>query len=215
MSPSSAGARRGLGAASPGRDNDGTKALPAPLSAIESVTRVPGGVRVVGWAVDPDSADPVPVHVYAGGVGVAILADSTYAALSARKQLEVKWDEGPHAADSTAEFDKKAAAIGANVPISGPSGNMIIDIGGGTSEIAVISLGGVIEDDIEDHLETGAVERAHHRLALAHRVLRPPADREARIGREEAEGVVAPVVDQALVVQKGLVQVVLDWQQLA
>ena len=32
-----------------------------------------------------------------------------------------------------------AAAIGANVPISGPSGNMIIDIGGGTSEIAVIS----------------------------------------------------------------------------
>ena len=47
--------------------------------------------------------------------GVAILADSTYAALSARKQLEVKWDEGPHAADSTAEFDKKAAAIGAKM----------------------------------------------------------------------------------------------------
>jgi rod shape-determining protein MreB len=37
-----------------------------------------------------------------------------------------------------------AAAIGANVPISGPSGNMIIDIGGGTSEIAVICLGGIV-----------------------------------------------------------------------
>jgi rod shape-determining protein MreB len=37
-----------------------------------------------------------------------------------------------------------AAAIGANVPISGPSGNMVIDIGGGTSEIAVICLGGII-----------------------------------------------------------------------
>jgi rod shape-determining protein MreB and related proteins len=37
-----------------------------------------------------------------------------------------------------------AAAIGANVPISGPSGTMIIDIGGGTSEIAVISLGGIV-----------------------------------------------------------------------
>jgi rod shape-determining protein MreB len=37
-----------------------------------------------------------------------------------------------------------AAAIGANVPISGPSGNLIIDIGGGTSEIAVISLGGIV-----------------------------------------------------------------------
>ena len=48
---------------------------PAPLAAIESIARVPGGVRVVGWAIDPDSADPVPVHVYAGGVGVPILAD--------------------------------------------------------------------------------------------------------------------------------------------
>jgi rod shape-determining protein MreB and related proteins len=37
-----------------------------------------------------------------------------------------------------------AAAIGANVPISGPSGNLIIDIGGGTSEIAVISLGAIV-----------------------------------------------------------------------
>ena len=37
-----------------------------------------------------------------------------------------------------------AAAIGANVPISGPSGSMIIDIGGGTSEIAVIALGGIV-----------------------------------------------------------------------
>jgi rod shape-determining protein MreB len=37
-----------------------------------------------------------------------------------------------------------AAAIGANVPISGPSGAMIIDIGGGTSEIAVISLGAIV-----------------------------------------------------------------------
>jgi rod shape-determining protein MreB len=37
-----------------------------------------------------------------------------------------------------------AAAIGAAVPISGPSGAMIIDIGGGTSEIAVISLGSIV-----------------------------------------------------------------------
>ena len=36
------------------------------------------------------------------------------------------------------------AAIGANIPIGSPSGHMIIDIGGGTSEIAVISLGGIV-----------------------------------------------------------------------
>ena len=37
-----------------------------------------------------------------------------------------------------------AAAIGARLPIQDASGNMIVDIGGGTTEIAVISLGGVI-----------------------------------------------------------------------
>ncbi|MEJ6951264.1 rod shape-determining protein MreB [Natronospora cellulosivora (SeqCode)] len=37
-----------------------------------------------------------------------------------------------------------AAAIGAGLPIGEPSGNMVIDIGGGTSEIAVISLGGIV-----------------------------------------------------------------------
>ncbi|MDO8489926.1 MAG: rod shape-determining protein [bacterium] len=37
-----------------------------------------------------------------------------------------------------------AAAIGANIPIGNASGHMIIDIGGGTAEMAVISLGGVV-----------------------------------------------------------------------
>lgn len=37
-----------------------------------------------------------------------------------------------------------AAAIGAKIPIGAPSGNMIVDIGGGSTEAAVISLGGVV-----------------------------------------------------------------------
>ena len=37
-----------------------------------------------------------------------------------------------------------AAAIGAGLPISEPTGSMIVDIGGGTSEVAVISLGGIV-----------------------------------------------------------------------
>jgi len=37
-----------------------------------------------------------------------------------------------------------AAAIGAGIPVSAPSGHMIVDIGGGSSEAAVISLGGVV-----------------------------------------------------------------------
>ena len=37
-----------------------------------------------------------------------------------------------------------AAAIGAGLPIGEPTGNMIVDIGGGTTEVAVISLGGIV-----------------------------------------------------------------------
>ncbi|MEY3133726.1 MAG: hypothetical protein RIT49_384, partial [Actinomycetota bacterium] len=37
-----------------------------------------------------------------------------------------------------------AAAIGADLPIHEPTGNMVVDIGGGTTEVAVISLGGIV-----------------------------------------------------------------------
>ena len=37
-----------------------------------------------------------------------------------------------------------AAAIGAGLPIHEPTGNMVVDIGGGTTEVAVISLGGIV-----------------------------------------------------------------------
>ena len=37
-----------------------------------------------------------------------------------------------------------AAAIGSGLPVSDPTGNMIVDIGGGTTEVAVISLGGIV-----------------------------------------------------------------------
>src|SRR5437764_4077036 len=37
-----------------------------------------------------------------------------------------------------------AAAIGVGLPIHEPTGNMVVDIGGGTTEVAVISLGGIV-----------------------------------------------------------------------
>ena len=40
--------------------------------------------------------------------------------------------------------EPKAAAIGAGLPIQDPRGNMVVDIGGGTTEIGVISLGGLV-----------------------------------------------------------------------
>jgi len=37
-----------------------------------------------------------------------------------------------------------AAAIGAGIPVKDPNGNLVVDIGGGTTEIGVTSLGGLV-----------------------------------------------------------------------
>ena len=55
-----------------------------------------------------------------------------------------------------------AAAIGAGLPITEPSGNMIVDIGGGTTEVAVISLSGIVYSRSVrvggDHLDAAIVQ---------------------------------------------------------
>ncbi len=43
-------------------------------------------------------------------------------------------------------FEPMAAALGIGVDVTAPSGSMIVDIGGGTTEVAVISLGGIVAD---------------------------------------------------------------------
>jgi rod shape-determining protein MreB len=48
------------------------------------------------------------------------------------------------AGEASAIEEPMAAAIGAGLPISTPGGNMVVDIGGGTTDIAVISLGGIV-----------------------------------------------------------------------
>ncbi len=69
-----------------------------------------------------------------------------------------------------------AAAIGAGIDISKPCGNMIVDIGGGTSDIAVISLGGtVVSDSIKvagDDFDDALVRymRKQHNLLIGERM---------------------------------------------
>ena len=41
-------------------------------------------------------------------------------------------------------IEPMAAAIGAGLPVNEPTGSMVVDIGGGTSEVAIISLGGIV-----------------------------------------------------------------------
>ena len=42
-------------------------------------------------------------------------------------------------------YEPMAAAIGSGLPVTDPTGSMVVDIGGGTTEVAVISLGGIVE----------------------------------------------------------------------
>ncbi len=56
-------------------------------------------------------------------------------------------DEATRSAGARQAFiveEPMAAAIGAGLPVQDPTGSMVVDIGGGTSEVAVISLGGIV-----------------------------------------------------------------------
>ena len=65
-----------------------------------------------------------------------------------------------------------AAAIGAGLPVAEPTGSMIVDIGGGTTEVAVLSLGGVVHatsvKSAGDKFDEAIIEymRAAHKLAI-------------------------------------------------
>ncbi len=67
------------------------------------------------------------------------------------------------------------AAIGAKIPINSPSGNMILNIGGGTTELAVISLGGIVSSQSVriggNKLDQAIVEyiKKKHGLAIGER----------------------------------------------
>jgi len=64
-----------------------------------------------------------------------------------------------------------AAAIGAGLPIHEPAGNMIVDIGGGTTEVAIISLGGIVTSTSlrvgGDELDEAIIQFTKKEYALA------------------------------------------------
>jgi rod shape-determining protein MreB len=73
---------------------------------------------------------------------VLICVPSAITEVERRAVIEASRRAG--AADSQLIEQPMAAAIGAGLPIHEPLGNMVVDIGGGTTETAVISLGGIV-----------------------------------------------------------------------
>lgn len=86
---------------------------------------------------------------------------------STEVELRAVRDSSEHAGgrDVYMIYEPMAAALGIGIDVEAPEGNMIVDIGGGSTEIAVISLGGIVTNksiriagneltaDIQDHME--------------------------------------------------------------
>lgn len=82
-----------------------------------------------------------------GKVDVLVCAPVGATSVERRAIVEAAMAAGARQAYLTDEA--LVAAIGAGIPISSTEGNMIVDIGGGTTEIAVISLGGIVAQKTE------------------------------------------------------------------
>ncbi len=130
------------------------------------------------------------------------------------------------AADAQLLEQPMAAAIGADLPIEEPVGNMVVDIGGGTTETAVISLGGIVTLRAErvggfsmDEAIQGWV-RKEHGLAIGERTAEEikiqigsaqasSADRDAEVkGRDLVTGLPKTVVLTASEIREALDEVV-------
>ena len=78
----------------------------------------------------------------------------------------------------------------------------------------LVAFGRVVIDHVQNHLDSRGVQGADHRLELDELLVGIGRGEIARVGREEAQRVVAPVVDAALLDQEPLIDVVVNRQEL-
>ena len=98
---------------------------------------------------------------------------------STEVELRAVRDSAEHAGgrDVYLIFEPLAAAIGIGIDVEAPEGNMIVDIGGGSTEIAVISLGGIVSNnsiriagddltaDIQEYMSRQHIVKVSERMA--------------------------------------------------
>ncbi|MDR1664861.1 MAG: rod shape-determining protein [Clostridiales bacterium] len=83
-------------------------------------------------------------NVFARKPRVVVCVPSGVTEVEKRAVLEATISAGAHERDVYLIEEPMAAAVGAGLPVEEPTGSMVVDIGGGTSEVAVISLGGIV-----------------------------------------------------------------------
>jgi len=136
-------------------DKDNKKILAVGTEAKKMVGRTPGNIIAIrplkdGVIADFDTTERMlryfiqKVHrnMAVARPRIVICVPSGITAVEKKAVVEATEQAGARAAYIIEE--PLAAAIGSDLPIDEPTGSMVVDIGGGTSEVAVISLGGIV-----------------------------------------------------------------------
>lgn len=146
------------------------------------VGRTPGNIRAIrplqgGVIADFDITEAMLSHFinklnvkgFLSKPNILICCPTNITAIEQKAIIEVAEKSGGK--NVYLEEEPKVAAIGAGMDIFQPSGNMVIDIGGGTSDIAVLSMGGIVTSqsvkiagDTLDNDITQYVKKKHNLL---------------------------------------------------
>jgi rod shape-determining protein MreB len=133
----------------------GMRAIAVGREAKEMLGRTPGNIRAVrplrdGVIADFEITEAMLRHFIAMAhnrrtlVKPRIIICVPFGITEVEKRAVKESAEGAGAREVYLIEEPMAAAIGAGLPITEPSGNMVVDIGGGTTEVAVLSLAGIV-----------------------------------------------------------------------
>ena len=136
-------------------DSDTKKILAVGTQAREMLGRTPGKVQAIRPMKDGVIADFEVTEMMLNSFirkvnGKSFLSRPRILICCPSNITQVEKNAIKEAAERTGakrvflEEEPKVASVGAGMDISKPSGNMVIDIGGGTTDIAILSLGGIV-----------------------------------------------------------------------
>ena len=139
-------------------DSDTKKVLAVGTQAKEMLGRTPGKVQAIRPMKDGVIADFEITEIMLNSFikkinGKSFLSRPRILICCPSNITQVERNAIKEAAERTGgrkvflEVEPKVAAIGAGLDISKPSGNMVIDVGGGTTDIAILSLGDIVTSD--------------------------------------------------------------------
>jgi len=170
-------------------DTTTSEVLAVGNDAKEMIGRTPGNIVAIrpmkdGVIADFESTKTMlkyfihkacPPSIFAPRPRVVLCVPSGVTEVEKRAVEESALSSGARARNAFLIEEPMAAAIGAGLPIEDPMGSMVVDIGGGTSEVAVISLGGIVSskslrvagDKLDDYI-VNYIKR-EHALAIGER----------------------------------------------